>query len=345
MRRRLAALALAAVAAIAAAAPADAQTPAAFYAGKTVQIVVGFTAGGSYDFYARFLAEFWGKRIPGEPTVIVQNRPGAGSRNAAAYVFNVAPKDGTVIALTNNMLPLFQYLQPGAARYDLTRAHWIGNMVELNSVVAVWHTAPARTIADMKRIEITLGSTGRGGETYIVPAMMNAVLGTKYKIVTGYPGINEIMLAIERGELAGRSASWANIVQQRPDWVSEKKIHAVVQIGTTKDPALPALPLLADLASNAEERQLLELVSGFPVLSRAPWVAPEVPADRVEALRRAFDATLRDADVLRFARERAIDISPNPGEAVQKIVGQHAAMPADLVAKARDILKLGDETN
>ncbi|MGE3934154.1 MAG: hypothetical protein AB7F67_12910 [Rhodospirillaceae bacterium] len=218
--RPLAALIVSVAAAFAV--PAQGQTPAEFFAGKTITLVVGYTAGGSYDFYARFLAEFLPRHLPGKPTIIVQNRPGAGSRNAANHVYAAAAKDGTVIGLTNNMLPLFQYLQPTGVRYDMTQVNWMGNMVVLNSVVALWHTAPAKTLDEARQAETVLGSTGRGGETYIVPAMMNAVLGTKFKIVTGYPGINESTLAIERGELHGRSGSWANIVQQSPVWVSGK---------------------------------------------------------------------------------------------------------------------------
>ncbi|MGE0747353.1 MAG: Bug family tripartite tricarboxylate transporter substrate binding protein, partial [Rhodospirillales bacterium] len=240
--RPLAALIVSVAAAFAV--PAQGQTPAEFFAGKTITLVVGYTAGGSYDFYARFLAEFLPRHLPGKPTIIVQNRPGAGSRNAANHVYAAAAKDGTVIGLTNNMLPLFQYLQPTGVRYDMTQVNWMGNMVVLNSVVALWHTAPAKTLDEARQAETVLGSTGRGGETYIVPAMMNAVLGTKFKIVTGYPGINEITLAIERGELHGRSGSWANIVQQSPEWVSGKKINVLAQIGAAKDPELPTVPLI-----------------------------------------------------------------------------------------------------
>jgi len=345
MRKRPFAVLAVAIAAVVAAAPAAAQTTAEFFAGKTITLVVGYTAGGSYDFYARFLAEFMPRHLPGKPTMIVQNRPGAGSRNAANHVYAAAAKDGTVIGLTNNMLPLFQYLQPTGVRYDMTQVHWLGNMVVLNSVVALWHTAPAKTLEEARRVETVLGSTGRGGETYIVPAMMNAALGTKFKIVTGYPGINEITLAIERGELHGRSGSWANLVQQSPEWISGKKINVLAQIGIAKDPELAAVPLITDLAANADDRQLLELVSGFPVFSRAPWLPPGVPAERVAAMRRAFDATLKDPEVLRFAKERNIDLSPNTGEEVQKLAASVGAIPAPLVARARDILQLGDAAN
>jgi tripartite-type tricarboxylate transporter receptor subunit TctC len=324
------------------AATASAQPVAEFYKGKTITFVVGFTAGGNYDFYARLLAEFMGKHVPGNPQFVVQNRAGAGSRNAAAYVYNVAPKDGTVIAMTTNLLPLFQVLD-ASPKFDLSKAHFLGNMTETVSVVALWHTAPAKTLDEAKTVETVLGSTGKGGETYIVPQMMNAVLGTKFKIVLGYPGINEITLAMERGELHGRSASWDNLTQQRPEWLREKKVNILAQIGLRKERELPHVPLIVDLAANADDRALLELVSGYPAFARAPWLAAEVPADRIAALRKAFDDTMKDAAFLRTAKERNTDITPSTGATVQAAVNRLIGTPPALVAKARAVLAIGAE--
>jgi tripartite-type tricarboxylate transporter receptor subunit TctC len=325
------------------AAPAQAQNPVAdFYKGKTITMLVGFTAGGNYDFYARVLAEFMGNHIPGNPQFVVQNRPGAGTRNAAAYVYNVAAKDGTVMAVTANLLPLFQALDT-APKFDLTKVHFLGNMTETVSVLALWHTAPAKTLAEAKQIETILGSTGKSGETYIVPQMMNAVLGTKFKIVLGYPGINEVTLAVERGELHGRNASWDNITQQRPDWLREKKINILTQVGLKKERELPEVPLLIDLVSTAEDRALMELVSGYPAFARAPWIAPEVPAERVAALRQAFDDTMKDPAFLKMAKDRSIDITASRGIDVQVAVNRLLATPPALVAKARAVLDIGPE--
>jgi tripartite-type tricarboxylate transporter receptor subunit TctC len=318
------------------------QSVADFYKGKTITIVVGLTAGGNYDFYGRLLAEFMGNHVPGNPTFVVQNRPGAGSRNGAAYVYNAAPKDGTVISLGTNFLPLFQVLDT-APKFDLSKAHFLGNMIETVSVVALWHTAPAKTIADTKRIETVLGASGKSGETYVVPQMMNTVLGTKFKIIIGYPGINEITLAIERGELHGRAASYENLTQQRPEWLREKKVNLLAQIGLGKDKELPDVPLLIDMVSNAEDRALMELVSGYPAFARAPWVAPEVPAERVAALRKAFDDTMRDPAFLKTAKDRNADITPNTGVNVQAAVNRLIATPPALVAKARAVLDIGSE--
>jgi len=317
------------------------ETPAEFFRGKSVTIHVGLSAGGNYDLYARFLAEFYGKHIPGQPAIVVQNRPGAGSRTAAAHIYSVAAKDGLHMALTLNMLPLFQVLDGKAARYDMTKVNWVGNMVDLVSAISLWHTAPATTLAGAREREVILGSTGQSSETYIVPVMMNAVLGTKFKVVTGYPGTNEINLALERGEVHGRGASWANIVVQRPEWVREKKIIPIVQIGYKKLPELGDLPLLIDLARTPEDRRLLDVVSSVGHFSRAVYLPPEVPADRVQALRRAFDATMADPAFLAAAKARNIDIEPQTGEDVQKTAARVVALPDDLVEKTRAALKLG----
>lgn len=316
------------------AAPAAAQPAAEFYKGKTIAFVVGFTAGGNYDFYARLLSEFMGRHVPGNPSFVVQNRPGAGSRNAAAYVFNVAPKDGTVIAMTTNLLPLFQVLD-AAPKFDLSKAHFLGNMTETVSVLSLWHTAPVKTLDEAKRIEAILGSTGRTGETYIVPQIMNGVLGTKFKIVTGYPGINEISLAMERGELHGRNGSWDNLMQQKPEWVREKKVNILVQVGFTKERELPDVPLLSELAANADDRALLDLVSGYPAFARAPWVAAEVPAYRVAALRKAFDALMKDEAFLADAKKRKLEIGPRNAAQVHALVNKLASASPELVERVK----------
>lgn len=319
-------------------APAQAEAPS--WAGKTINIYVGFSAGGNYDFYARLLAEFVGRHIPGNPQVLVQNRPGAGSRNAANYVYNVAPKDGTAWATVTNLLPLTQVLDPANVKFDLTKAPWIGNMVELNSVIAVWHDVPVNTLEDATKREVIVGSTGRGGETYIIPAMMNAVLGTKFKIVLGYPGINEIDVAMEKGELHGRDGSWANLYQQRPDWIRDKKVKLLAQIGLKRDPALPNLPLITEIAKTDEQRAMLSLVSGYPVMSRAFFMPAGVPEDRVKALRDAFDATMKDPVFLKAAKARTAEISPNSGAAIQDYVKSYSKLTPAMIAKARKALDI-----
>jgi tripartite-type tricarboxylate transporter receptor subunit TctC len=322
------------------AAPAGAQSGTSYFAGKTINIHVGFSAGGNYDFYARLLAEHMGRHIPGNPHFLVQNRTGAGSRNAAAFVYNVAQKDGTAWGMTTNLLPLFQVLDPARAKFDLTKAQWIGNMVETNSVMAIWHALGVTTLDQAKKKEVIVGSTGRGGETYILPTMMNAVLGTKFRVVLGYPGINEISVAIEKGELHGRNGSYANLQQQRPQWLRDGTVKILVQIGVSRDPVIGKVPLLTELAGNDEDRAMLALVSSYPTMSRAFWMPATVPADRVAMLRRAFDATMKDPEFLRVAAARKADIKPNSGAAVQEIVASYGNLSPKIIARARNALKL-----
>lgn len=317
--------------------PAAAQAPEQFFKGKTVNLVIGFTAGGNYDLYARLLAEFIGKHIPGQPQVIVQNRPGAGSLNAATYVVSVQPADGLTIAMTANALPLDQLLEGDKAKVDMKKVRWLGNLVELTSAATVWHTAPVKTLDDMKKTEVVFGSTGPSGETYVVPVVMNDVLGTKIRMVTGYPGINEVMLAVERGEIHGRSGSWSN-VQQKPDWIAEKKIIPLMQIGVRKHPDLGNLPMFTDLAVGEENKKVAELISAVVAISRAPYLAPNTPEDRVKALRAAFDATMKDPDFIRTAKERNMELSPSSGEEVERQLSRVLTVTPQLVARLQKIL-------
>ncbi|MGE0744478.1 MAG: Bug family tripartite tricarboxylate transporter substrate binding protein [Rhodospirillales bacterium] len=336
-------LALSAMAALGLVAGASAASAATSFAGKTVTIVVGLSAGGNYDFYARFLSEFYGKHLPGEPSVIVQNRTGAGSVTAANYLYGVAPKDGTTIAMTLDTLPLYQALRGKGIRFDLTKVQWIGNMAELNGAISVWHTAPATDIEGMKRAEVIMGSTGRSSGTFMLPALMNGVLGTKFKIVLGFPGTNEVNLAIERGEVHGRAGgSWDNLRVQKADWVRDRKIIPVAQAGFTRDPLIPDTPLLTEIATTPDQRKLMALLSSASVFSRAVYAPPETPADVVATLRRAFDATMKDPALVAAAEKRQIQISPQTGEDLQKLIAETLDLAPNLVDQARDILGITD---
>lgn len=316
---------------------ANAQSPAEFYKGKTINLVTGFTAGGNYDLYARLLAEFMGKHIPGNPTVIVQNRPGAGSLNAAAYVIVVQPNDGLNIGFTANALPLDQLLDGKDAKVDMKKVRWLGNLVELTSAVTVWHTAPVKTLAAMKTQEVVFGSTGPSGETYVVPIVLNDLLGTKIKMVTGYPGINEVMLGVEREEIHGRSGSWSN-VQQRPDWITEKKIVPLLQIGVRKHPDLGNLPLLTEVVTGERNKKIAELISAVVAISRAPYLPPNTPEDRVKALRDAFDATMKDPAFIKAAAERNMELSPSTGAEVEKQMSRVLDVSPDIAEHLKKIL-------
>ena len=319
--------------------PLAAQTAEDFYKGKKIDIIIGFTPGGSYDLYARTLAEFMPRHIAGQPQIIVQNKPGAATLNAAQHVYKIAAADGLTIAMTGNLLPLEQLLEGKNAKLDMSKARWLGNLVELTSAVTVWHTQGVKTLADLKAKEVVFGATGPSGETYMIPIIVNQMLGTKIKMVTGYPGITEVMVAMERGEVGGRSGSWQNVTQ-RPHWIAEKKIIAVLQVGVRKHRDLPNVPLLSEVVTDPGDKRIADLISASLAISRAPWLAPGTPEDRVKTLRAAFMATVKDPEFLKTAKSRNVDIDAMPGDEVEKRLSAALSVPPEQVARLRKMMAL-----
>ena len=228
-----------------------------FYRGKKIDLIIGYSSGGTYDLYARLVARYLGNYIPGKPLIVPRNMPGAGTRAAANWVYNVAPKDGTVLATADQSLSLQQAVGDKRINFDTTKFIYIGNPNVENNTTAAWHASGIKTIDDAKKREVTVGATG-GSTSSQYPKAMNALLGTKFKIVLGYPGGNDVNLALERGEVDVRgSNSWTSWKATRPDWIAEKKINILVQIGLAKAPDLPDVPLLMDLGTNDEDRHLL----------------------------------------------------------------------------------------
>jgi tripartite-type tricarboxylate transporter receptor subunit TctC len=298
-----------------------------FYKGKKIDLVIGYSSGGTYDLYARLVARHLGRHIPGKPQIIARNMPGAGSRTAATWVFNVAPRDGTVLATADQSLSLQQASGDDRIKFDTTKFIYIGTPAVENNTTATWHTSKVKTIADAKRHEAAMGATG-GSTSSQYPRAMNALLGTKFKIILGYPGGNDINLAMERGEVDGRgSNSWASWKATRPHWIAENKINILVQIGLRKAADLPGVPLLMELGENAEDRALLRLLSASTAIGRPIFTTPDVPAERVKALRAAFDAMVRDPAFLDDARQGHFEVDPSTGEAMQKLVGEVVGMP------------------
>jgi len=330
--------ALAAVVALSAY-PLAAQPAAEFYKGKKIEIVIGFTPGGSYDLYSRTLAEFMEKHVPGRPQILVVNKPGASSLNAAQHVFRVAPHDGLTIGLTGNLLPLEQLLEGKNAKVDMSKVRWIGNIVELQSAMVIWHTQGVKTLEDLKQKEIVFGSTGPSGETYMVPVLATKILGAKIKMVTGYPGITEVMLAMEKGEVGGRSGSWQNVTQ-RPHWIEQKLVTPVLQVGLHKHRDLSNVPLFTDLVKDPADKAIVELVSSTMALSRALWVGEKTPEDRVTALRAAFDATMKDPDFLAAAKQRNLDLDPMPGAEIDGRLRKALDVSPEIVARMRKYFDL-----
>ena len=319
---------------------AHAQPAADFYKGKTISMVIGLSPGGDYDLRARMLTRHMPRNIPGAPAMVPRNMPGAGGLAAANWLMKVAPRDGTSILMVTQNMPLAQALKLQGVEFDARQFNWLGNTTDTPNVITVWAASGVKTVEDAKKREMSIAATGVGTGAYYYPVAANAVAGTKFKMVPGYPGGNEMNLAMERGEVEGRgSNSWAAWKATRPQWIAEKKIVNLVQIGLKRHPELADVPLLLELASNDLDRRAMALISAETAIARAIATTPGAPADRVEALRRAFDATMKDPEFLREAEQQNFDISPASGEEVQKIVAEIVEAGPDVVARAKSIIE------
>ena len=332
-------MALTATFAIGAGATAQADAVSDFYHGKTVTLQVGAGAGGSYDIYARTLAEHMAAHIPGTPTMIVKMAGGAGGGLPTAnQAQNTLPKDGTTIVMTQQTIVANQLLYPKSAHYDVRTWNWIGLMAPTRNMLAVWHTAPAQTLEEATKKEVIIGATGRASPTFLVPQILNEMLGTKFKIVIGYNGVADLNLAMERGEIQGRGASWISVMTQAPQYITEKKLKPLVVDGLTPEPSIPDVPLMMNVAKTERDKETMAFISSAAEFGRSVFVPPNVPADRVAALRAAFDATMKDPAFLADAKQRKIPIEPQGGEALGKTATKIAASSPQAVAAARKLM-------
>jgi hypothetical protein len=267
---------------------------------------------------------------------------GAGSRKATAYVYNVAHQDGTAMATADQSLPLQQALEDPSIQFDATKLLWIGNVNADINTLALWHTHGITSIEQCKTQEIVLGATGPNTSAQY-PQVLNNLIGTKFKIISGYPGGADINLAMERGEVAGRgSNAWASWKSTKPEWLKEKKINILVQIGLEKAPDLPDVPLMMDLASNDEDRAAMRLLSAPTAVGRPLFSTPNVPSDRITALRRAFDATMTDKSFIADAQKAKLDLNPVSGEKLQQIVDDIVAAPKPVAKRLAEALEIRD---
>jgi tripartite-type tricarboxylate transporter receptor subunit TctC len=328
MKRLAVFLAALATLAGAAASAARADAVADFYRGKRVILVIGYGNGGGYDIYARMFARFIGEHIPGNPTVIPQNMPGAGSRRAANWLYTVAPRDGTVIACLGQATPTDQALGQPGIQFDARKFNWIGNLAVVNNIMFVSTAAGVASLDEARKKTLAIGATGASSPSVLYPQVSNRLLGTRFKIVPGYQSGGDINLAVERRELDGRgSDSWASMKSIHVDWLRDGKINILFQIGPRREADLPEVPLWTELAGNDAQRQVLEILSGDVAVGRPILTAPDVPADRVAALRKAFDETLADPQFLAAAKQANIYVKPMGGEELQAIVERIAAPP------------------
>jgi len=320
--------------------PAHAQS---FYEGKTITIVTSTGPGGTYDVTARLLARHMPRFIPGKPSMVVQNMPGGGNVLATNFMYTIAPKDGTSIATVHNAMPLHQVLGGPGVRFDAAKFEWLGSSGAENEVILVWHTSEIRTLDDAKKREVILGGTGAGSGIVIIPRLMNALLGTRFKIVTGYRSSEDVNLALQRGEIEARAFSLVSITAQRADWLRDKKIIILVQVGATRAHEIPDIPLVTELATTQEDRQVFKLMSSAASLGRPYLAPPGVPADRLDTLRRAFEATMKDQAFLAEAEKLQLDIDPIGAADITKLVLDTVNAPSAIVAKAKTALESGAE--
>jgi tripartite-type tricarboxylate transporter receptor subunit TctC len=333
----LATLALAAFTAAADAARADSVVD--FYQGRTINYFLATTAGGSWDVYLRVLINHWTRHIPGHPTIVLQYQPGGGGVKTLEYMYAVAPKDGTAIATPLPTSLTYSALNPRSVSYQPQRFQWIGNMARTQDVISVWHTVPVKTIADAQAAAVTMGVTGPGSNTFFDIAMANSLLGTKFKMVQGYRGSVELDLAMERRETDGRANTWDGWAAAKPDWLAKKWVVHLVQIGPSKLPEIGAVPLFLDLVKDPADRQVAELLSGAIALGRAVLAPPGVPAERIAALRRAFDATMADPAYLEECKARNLSIGgAMTGEQMDRLMLALFGAPPDLVERAKAIV-------
>jgi len=320
-----------------AALPAMAQSVEQFYAGKTVELIVGYPPGGSNDVYGRAVARHIGRHIPGHPQVVFRNMPGAGSILAANHIYNVAPKDGTVLGLLAATNILDERLGAPGVKFETAKFSWIGRVSSSINVTAMWNTSKIKTIDDAFKMEAALGATGTGSTVYVYPNVLNRVVGTKFKLVMGYGGSNEAMLAMERGEIDGHSTSWEAYKSAHPDWIRDKKINVVVQYGLNRHPDLPDVPTCVEIAKTEEERQILKAVVNATEIGKAILSSPGLPTPRVEALRKAFMDMTRDGEFVAELEKMRVELTPLPGDKLQELVQEVGNLKPDLVQKIKAV--------
>jgi tripartite-type tricarboxylate transporter receptor subunit TctC len=318
--------------------PAHAQSVETFYKGKTVSLVIGFSVGGGYDLYARHLARHIGKHIPGNPSIVPQNMPGAGSLKAANFIYTAAPKDGTAFgtfARTTGINPLLE----SGATFDGTKFTWIGSVTDDVSTCVTWHTSPVKTWKDFLTKPVTLGGQAASSEPDIFARLYKNVFGAPIKLVAGYPGTNEITLAMERGEVDGLCGlSWSTLKTRHAASLRDKKINILVQSSFKKVPELGAIPLVMDETKDPEKLQILKLILAAQEMARPFAGPPGIPEDRKAALIKAFDATMKDPDYLAEAAKLKIDVNPVSAAALDRLLAELYATPKDVVKKASEAI-------
>ena len=342
MSRQISFLRLAAVAAAAsavfAAGPVKADAVADFYKGKQITILVVSGSGGLNALYARTLGDRMGKHVPGQPKFVYQYMPGGGGLKGTNYCYNIARKDGTMLCEVLNPIGLMQILRPKGVKYDAGKFNYIGNTGDQNGSFAVWHTVPAKKLMDLRNVEVPFAGTGKGSESYYDPTLLNSLFGTKIKMVMGYKGGGQLDMAMAQQETLGRAGPVISFMVRKPHWLKEGKIRVLAQVGLKKIPGYEHVPLLLEFARNDEERQIIRLISSRSAIGRPVVAPPGVPRARVAALRKAFIATMGDAQFKADIKKRRMLNDWRSGEEVAKIMAEMLATPKSLITKTKKAL-------
>jgi len=322
---------------------ARAQSVAEFYRGKTITMLIGYTSGGGYDLYARVLSRHMGKHIPGNPSMTPQNMPGAGSLRVANFLYNAAPKDGITLGMFGRGVAVEPLIgSSGGSQFDARKFTWLGSGSDQVSLCASWHTSPVKTWTDMLTTPFTVGGEGPGSDPDMFAIMLKNLFGVKLKLVSGYPGGPEVNLAVERGEVDARCGwSWSSIKITKPEWLAEKKINLLLQMALKKSPELPDVPLIADQVKTERERLIIKLMMSRQQMGW-PFIAPpDLPGDRAQALRKAFDETMKDREFLAEAKSRLLEVNPMSGAEIDKLVSELYQTPPDVIAATKAVIAEG----
>jgi tripartite-type tricarboxylate transporter receptor subunit TctC len=339
MFKRIASLCSIALAFAASITHANADSVSNFYTNKTVTILVGYSAGGGYDIYARAIARYLGRHIPGKPTVVVQNMPGAGSLVATNYLYNAALRDGTVLATFARGMAMQPLLDPAKTKFDTSKLTWLGSAANEVSVCATTKRSNILTYEDMLKTNFNVSGEGGGSDPDTYAAVVRELLGVKLKLVTGYPGAAEMTLAMERGEIDGRCGwSYSALKATRPEWLKDGTLNILLTMGLTRSDLLPNVPSVLEKAKDDRQREIMKLVFTRQLFARPFAMPPSVPADRAQAMRTAFMDTLRDPEFLEDAKRDGLEISPVQAEVVSKLVEELNATPKDVVEMTRKIV-------
>jgi tripartite-type tricarboxylate transporter receptor subunit TctC len=317
------------------AAAAPAPSPEPFFKGKTITVYAGGPAGGGYDLYARLIARYFGRHVPGAPAVIVSNVPGGGGLIAVDLVYNVAAKDGTALGIVRQSVAEDQAMQMESVQYDVQKFNWIGRIAANVELTYVWHTTPIKTLEDVKARETLLASVGGSLDDF--PLLLNEMIGTRFKIVRGYHATTEAKMAVERGEVDGSYSSVSSMMTVYKDWTVNKLARILVQYGLERHPALPDIPAVVEFGKTSEDQSLLEFLASSSAVGRTLVAPPDIPAERVSELRAAFDATMVDPEFLADAGKIGADISPLAAEDLKKIMQRTLSASGAVLARARTV--------